>query len=161
MELEFVAFVLGILSLLITLWIWAEHHILRRYLNQEKIKRQNHGREEIYRIFRSIPEARQWRERIRQKPEKEFTDNGVTREIEMLFVNKRVIRAIHDLSFTLLIYNEYFPEQFIKRINDAISAYDFILSRLDLMPMEIDDPAGILNEKDGNEGFIDELKNIK
>ena len=160
MELEFIAFVLGIVSLLTTLWIWAEQRILRRYLDQEKTNRQNHGREEIYRILRNISAARQWRERIRQKP-KGSIYRGVTREVEILFVNKRVIRTIHDLSLTLLLYNEYFPEQFIKRVNDAISAYDFILSRLDLMPMEIDDPAENLNDKDGNEGFIDELKNIK
>lgn len=81
--------------------------------------------------------------------------------MEILFSNKRVIKTIHDLSFTLLLYNEYFPEQFINRVNDAIHGYDFISNRLDLMPMDIDDPAGILNDKDGIEGFIDELKSIE
>ena len=71
-----------------------------------------------------------------------------------------MIRIIHNLSFTLALYSKHFPEQFIKRVNDAINAYDFILNRLELEPLEIDDPVGNLNDKDGNEGFIEELKNI-
>ena len=85
MSLELPAFILGIIAMLVTLYIWAEYRILRRYLIQEKINRTNHAREEIYKILRGIPEVRQWRERIRTKPEVEFIARGVTRESEVLF----------------------------------------------------------------------------
>jgi hypothetical protein len=129
--------------------------------NIERSNRENNAREEIYKILRSIPEVREWRERIRTKPDAEFKARGVTRENEVLFSNKRVIRIINSLSFTLTIYSEYFPEQFIKRVNDAINGYDFILNRLELMPMENDDPANVLSKKDGNKGFIEELQKIQ
>ena len=161
MALEFAAFVLAFMALLVTLYIWADQHILRRDLKQEKRNRENHAREEIYKILRGIPEVREWRERIRNKSDAELSFHGVTRESEMLFSNRRVMRIICSLSFTLALYSEHFPEQFIKRVNDAINGYDFILNRLELKPMEIDDPGDILNESDKNKGFIDELKDIR
>ena len=75
-------------------------------------------------------------------------------------MNKRVKRIIKNLSFTLSLYNEYLPPQFIKRVNDAINGYEFILNRLDILPFEIDDPAKILVDKK-IEDFIDELKKLQ
>lgn len=124
---------------------------------QERMKKTNHAKEEIYSTLRSILETRQQREKIRTKPLEEF--GNVDKNTEILFMNKRVKRIITNLSFILSLYNEYLPPQFIKRVNDAINGYDFILNRLDILPFEIDDPAKVL--VDNNiEHFIDELKKL-
>ena len=59
----------------------------------------------------------------------------------------------------LILYSEYLPEQLVKRVNDVVMSYNFILNRLELNPMEVDDPANMLNDSN-IEIFIDELKKI-
>ena len=56
--LEFSAFILAVLSLLTTLFIWAEQRRLRRNLIQDKEMREKHARDEIYKILRQIPRVR-------------------------------------------------------------------------------------------------------
>jgi len=157
MSLTDAAFFLSIISLLVALYILAEQHLLRRELRNTRIGRENHAREEIYNILRQIHQVRKHRERIRSRPLEEF--GSVDKNTEILFMNKRVKRIIKNLSFTLSIYNEYLPSQFIKRVNDAINGYDFILNRLDILPFEIDDPAKVLVDEK-IEDFIDELKKL-
>jgi len=157
MSYEFIAFVLGILSILITLYILAEQHILRRELRNTRTNRENHAREEIYEILRQIHIVRRDRERIRNRPLEEF--GQVDKNTEILFMNKRVSRVIKSLSFTLSIYTEYLPHQFVRSVNDAINGYDFVLNRLDILPLEDDDPARTLVD-DNIDRFIDELREL-
>jgi len=157
MSLTEAAFIVSVISLLVALYILAEQHILRRDLRTSRTDRENHGREEIYRILRQIHEVRQARERIRNRPLESF--GNVDKNTEILFMNKRVIRIIKSLSYTLSLYNEYLAPQFIRRVNDAINGYDFILNRLDILPFENDDPANTLVDE-RIEVFIDELKEL-
>jgi len=157
MSLTEAAFFLSIIGLLVALYILAEQHILRRELRNARIDRENHAREEIYNILRQIHEVRKHREGIRTRPLEEF--GSVDKNTEILFMNKRVKRIIKNLSFTLSVYNEHLPSQFIKRVNDAINGYDFILNRLDILPFEIDDPVKVLVDEK-IEDFIDELKKL-
>lgn len=157
MGLTEAAFFLAIASLLVTLYILGEQHVLRRELRNTRIDRGNHAQERIYDILKQIHEVREHRERIRTRSLDEFGD--VDKNTEILFMNKRVKRIIKSLSFTLSIYNEYLSPQFITRVNDAINGYDHVLNRLDILPLEDDDPARTLVD-DNIGGFIDELKKL-
>ena len=156
MSYEFPSFILAIIGVLIALYILAEQRILRRNIVNDKIDRENHAKEEIYRVFRSIRELRRNRERIRTMNPQERPD--VNLNTETLFMSGKLSRVIESLQFVLLVHGNYLSQNFIGRVNDAINGYDFILQRLEQFPLENDDPGNILG---GDiEGFIEELREI-
>lgn len=123
---------------------------------QEIMKKTNHAKEEIYSTLRAIVETRKQRERIRTMNPLSLAD--VDLKTEILFMNHKLKRVIESLQFVLSINSEYLPSKFVSRVNDAINGYDFILGRLDIFPLENDDPKNVL--AGDNEGFIQELKAI-
>jgi len=156
MSYEFPSFILAIIGVLIALYILAEQRILRRNLANDKIARENHAKEEIYRVLRAIQEVRRNRERIRTMNPQARPDVNLNTEI--LFMSGRLRRVVESLQFVLLVHSDYLSQDFIRRINDAINGYDFILQRLEQFPLENDDPANTLR---GNiEEFIEELREI-
>lgn len=157
MSYEFPAFVLAIISVLITLFILAEQRILRRDIITDKITKENHAKEEIYNVFRSIQEVRKSRERIRKMDPRERPDVDLPTEIH--FMSGKLIKIIESLQFALLLHNEHLSDKFTRRVKDAVDGYDFLLQRLEQFPLESDDPKNVLG---GDiEGFIDELKKIR
>ncbi len=154
-QLGAIAGVLGLFfAIYIAVWTYKSEYLKK----QEITKKTQHAKEEIYSTIRIIEQFRNQRERIRTKnplglAEKDF-------ETEIIFVNQKLKRMIESLQFLLLIYSEYLPSKFISRIRDAINGYDFIITRLEVLPFESDDPKNTLSGK-YIEQFIDELKEIK
>ncbi len=151
-----IASITSVLALFFTVYIavWAyRSEYLKKY---ETLRRTNHAKEEIYSTLRSIEENRKQRERIRTMNPKAKPD--VDLNIEIRFMNYKLKRVIESLQFVLSLHSEYLPDKFVSRVNDAIDGYDFILNRLDVLPLENDDPKKVL--AGGAEGFIDELKTL-
>ncbi|MGI0094398.1 MAG: hypothetical protein ACREA8_09880, partial [Nitrosotalea sp.] len=137
----------------ITVWTVKTEHLKK----QEMLKRTDYAKEKIYSTLRSISENRKLRERIRTMDPRERPD--VNLETEIRFMNRKLQRVIESLQFVLSVHSEYLSPTFVSRVNDAINGYDFILNRLDVLPLETDDPKKILA---GNmEHFIEELKKIE
>jgi len=157
MSYEFPAFILALIGVLITLLVLAERRIRRRAIGTDKITKENHAKEEIYNVLRSIQEVRKSRERIRKKDPRERPDVDLPTEVR--FMSGKLIKIIQSLQFALLLHNEHLSDKFTGRVKDAVGGYDFLLQRLEQFPLESDDPKNVLG---GDiEGFIDELKKIR
>lgn len=124
---------------------------------REILEKTNYAKEKIYSTLRAIEENRKLRERIRTMNPRERPD--VDLQTEIRFMNRKLQRVIESLPFVLSLHSEYLPSKFVFRVNDAINGYDFILNRLDVLPLENDDPKKVLS---GDiERFIEELKKIE
>lgn len=156
--LVIIAFFLSLASFSITLFIFAEQKVLRRDLNSKIKQRENHAKEQIYDMILGVHYWRIQRDRILKMPEIAFSVKNTTKKTNVLFMSKRLKHSIDHLSHAFTMYSNDLPPKFIKRSKDAMTGYDFLSIRMDLHPLEPDDPGGIL-QGDG-QGFIEELKKI-
>lgn len=148
--------IFGVLALFFAVYIAVWTYKTEYIKKQETERKTNHAKDEIYSTLRAIAETRKQRERIRTMNPLALGDADLHTEIS--FMNNKLKRVIESLQFVLLLHNEYLPEKFISRVNDAIDGYDFILNRLDVLPFASDDPNKVLAEN--IEHFIEELKTI-
>ena len=126
------------------------------YLKKQEVKyRTDYAKNEIYSTLRAIEDTRKHRERIRANP-KALPDADFQTEVK--FMSYRLERVIRSLQFVLLLNNEYLSSTFASRVNDSIKGYDFILNRLEMFPLDSDDPSKILSYN--VEHFIEELATI-
>jgi len=147
--------VAGVLSPFLAVYIAVWTYRIGYLKKQETNKKSDHVKEEIYSTIRIIEEFRKQREKIRTKnplglSEKDF-------KTEIIFINHKLKRMIESLQFLLLIHSEYLPSEFVSRIRNTINGYDFIITRVEVLPFESDDPKNVLSGEH-IEGFIDELK---
>lgn len=146
------------IAIALTILIYSRHYDQKNIEKnrEERLNRENHARNEIYRILRSVTEVVKNRERIRTMDPRERPD--VDLKVETMFMNKQVKRIIESLPFVLSLHSENLPLKFIERVRDAIGGLDLVLSRLELLPEEKCDPGD--NRTQNMDGFIEELQKI-
>jgi len=152
-----IASIIGVPLASLAIILHFKDSIKRKFGHSENITKENHAKEEIYNVFRSIQEVRKSRERIRNKDPRERPDVDLPTQVR--FMNGKLIKIIESLQFALLLHKEHLSDKFTRRVKDAVDGYDFLLQRLEQFPLESDDPKNVLG---GDiEGFIDELKKIR
>ncbi|MCH7560605.1 MAG: hypothetical protein IIC67_04415 [Thaumarchaeota archaeon] len=139
--------------------IYSRHHDdkIDKQNQDEKRRKEEHARKEIYRSLKGIEEATSKREGIRTKKIQENPEIGL--ETEVVFMNKQIAKAVEALQFQLLLHNENLPMLFIEKVKLRLEFLEVNLNRLEINPQGKYDPHDQCI-KDLSE-FIEKLKEIE